>query len=173
MLLGSTPRAHVTSWWMQLGERIGKGYMWLWPKQRPAANAAIQELLLSLSSKPGLLHNALPALVGSLLAVTLHHPADPRGQAGPGEALARLTALIARSTCSCNMTHQVTAQSFSAGRAGTSSSDQTQHFCAACTLTLLQACTSFMRNMTGRCRRGDSFCLLGPQHALMGQPSGL
>ena len=66
---------------VQLAERISAGYVWLWPKQRPAAHEAVQQLLLTLAGKPHLLHRALPQLVGSMLSHTLKPP-----EGRPGEA---------------------------------------------------------------------------------------
>ncbi|KAK9796984.1 hypothetical protein WJX73_006710 [Symbiochloris irregularis] len=72
-LLGRLPSGQqaVLPTCLQLAGRIGKGYHWLWPKQRPAANAAIQELMVALHAVPGLLDNALHQLVSDLLGSTL------------------------------------------------------------------------------------------------------
>ena len=73
---------------MQSAERISRSYAWLWPKQRPAANAAIQELLSSVSSNPLLLQTAVSHLVSRLLTDTLQTAeAASQRQGGSGKSL--------------------------------------------------------------------------------------
>lgn len=101
---------------MQLAQRIGRGYAWLWPKQRPAADGALQQLLLALSARPTLLQTVLPQLVTGLLGHTLRHTDAAQSRDARGGVVLQLPVCMRLRPCaSLQPVHDLRARSCSAG----------------------------------------------------------
>lgn len=57
-------------------ERIVGAYGSLWPSQRPAVHAALEQLLATVAARRGALHALLQRLTVTLLTATLAQPDD-------------------------------------------------------------------------------------------------